>query len=317
MTRVASPPGSAEPLVAITRSARCRGGGSPARRARAAAGASPARRRAPSRRARRSPAASPPRRSGGAGRASTTARSPSTRCANPQEWNSGAAMSVRPRARSGITASSAAAGSIVAGWWRRAPRGVPVVPLVRMTIRPESAGGSRSAGSPSREPVDARHAAPRALRPLGPRDVALAAARPPRRAAGELLVVDDRARHLPRADRRDLGRGERRVEKEDVGAELRARDGRLDEAAVVATQDRHDVAGLEAVGSPARSRARWSGGAGRRTSAIRARRRARAPRGSGWPTRRSPRPVSGPSGAAPSARARRRPGARAGRPRPA
>jgi hypothetical protein len=37
--------------------------------------------------------------------------SPRLKCARPQEWNMGAAMSVRSRARSGIMSRSAAAGS--------------------------------------------------------------------------------------------------------------------------------------------------------------------------------------------------------------
>ena len=57
-------------------------------------------------------------------------------------------MSVRSRARSGIFDSSDAAGSSVLGSLRLAPFGVPVVPLVRMTMRPFVAGGRRSARSP-------------------------------------------------------------------------------------------------------------------------------------------------------------------------
>jgi len=53
------------------------------------------------------------------------------------------------RERSGIFDSSAAAGSSVSGWLRVAPFGVPVVPEVRMTTRPGSAGGTTSAGSPA------------------------------------------------------------------------------------------------------------------------------------------------------------------------
>ena len=74
---------------------------------------------------------------------------------------------------------------------------------------------------------------------------------------GELLVVDDRARLLALADRRDLRPRERRVEKQRARAELRARDGRLDEAAVVAAQDRDAVARDEAGVAPgARERVR-------------------------------------------------------------
>ena len=58
-------------------------------------------------------------------------------------------MSVRSRARSGIDASSAAAGSSDAGWLAVAPFGAPVVPLVRITTRPPTRGAASSAGSPA------------------------------------------------------------------------------------------------------------------------------------------------------------------------
>src|SRR3712207_8472382 len=47
----------------------------------------------------------------------------------------------RSRARSGILENSTAAGSSDSGCLREAPLGVPVVPDVRMTTRPFSAGG--------------------------------------------------------------------------------------------------------------------------------------------------------------------------------
>jgi hypothetical protein len=74
---------------------------------------------------------------------------PSVKCAKPQEWNIGAAMCVLSRARSGILARSAAAGSSDSGCLREAPFGVPVVPEVRMMTRPFSAGGRSSDVSPS------------------------------------------------------------------------------------------------------------------------------------------------------------------------
>ena len=61
---------------------------------------------------------------------------PSAHCAKPHAWNSGAAIIVFSRARSGITDSSEAIGSIVLGIERDAPFGVPVVPDVRMIARP-------------------------------------------------------------------------------------------------------------------------------------------------------------------------------------
>ena len=73
---------------------------------------------------------------------------PSVKCANPHEWNSGAAIIVVSRACSGIFDSSEAAGSSESGWLRDAPFGVPVVPDVRITTRPGSAGGTTSASSP-------------------------------------------------------------------------------------------------------------------------------------------------------------------------
>ena len=56
--------------------------------------------------------------------------------AKPQEWNRGAAIIVVSRARSGIFENSAATGSIESGCRRAAPFGVPVVPEVRITVRP-------------------------------------------------------------------------------------------------------------------------------------------------------------------------------------
>ncbi len=60
----------------------------------------------------------------------------------------GAAITVVSRARSGIFESIAASGSIESGCLRLAPLGVPVVPEVRITTRPCSAGGSNGEGSP-------------------------------------------------------------------------------------------------------------------------------------------------------------------------
>ena len=73
---------------------------------------------------------------------------PRLQCAKPQEWNSGAAITVVSRARSGIRSSSAAIGSIDFGWERLAPFGVPVVPEVRIVALPGSLGGLRLEVSP-------------------------------------------------------------------------------------------------------------------------------------------------------------------------
>ncbi len=75
---------------------------------------------------------------------------PSVKCAKPQEWNIGAAIIVVSRARNGIFENRAAAGSRLSGWLRLAPFGVPVVPLVRMTTRPLSTGGTGRTGRPPR-----------------------------------------------------------------------------------------------------------------------------------------------------------------------
>ncbi len=64
--------------------------------------------------------------------------------AKPHEWNSGAPMIQFSRARSGMRLKSAAAGLSPPGCLRAAPFGVPVVPEVRMIVRPGSSGGETS-----------------------------------------------------------------------------------------------------------------------------------------------------------------------------
>ncbi len=148
MTRVASSPGSAEPLAAMTRSeprSWCAIDFAPSSSIRWSMTGTTTSAVAPcSSIACRVSCASKRRR--------RTSVEPSaiasTRCAKPQEWNIGAAIIVRSRARSGIDASSAAAGSSDAGCGRLAPFGAPVVPLVRMTTRPRDSGTATSAGSP-------------------------------------------------------------------------------------------------------------------------------------------------------------------------
>ncbi len=61
--------------------------------------------------------------------------------AKPQAWKSGAAIIVVPSAWSGIRDSSPAAGASDPGLERFAPFGGPVVPEVRITVRPGSDGG--------------------------------------------------------------------------------------------------------------------------------------------------------------------------------
>ena len=71
---------------------------------------------------------------------------PSVKCAKPHEWKSGAAMWEIWRVLSGIRESSDTAGSSDCGFPREAPFGVPVVPLVRITMRPSRVGRHDVAG---------------------------------------------------------------------------------------------------------------------------------------------------------------------------
>ena len=87
----------------------------------------------------------------------------SVKCAKPQEWNIGAAIIVRSRARSGIRSSSAATGSSDCGCLRLAPFGVPVVPEVRISALPCSGGGDRSDVSPRAISSSSVRSPPRSL----------------------------------------------------------------------------------------------------------------------------------------------------------
>ena len=62
--------------------------------------------------------------------------SPMPRCASPQAWNSGAAMTTVSRARIGTVDSNGVSPSAPPLPVRAAPLGRPVVPDVRITIRP-------------------------------------------------------------------------------------------------------------------------------------------------------------------------------------
>ena len=66
----------------------------------------------------------------------------------PQVWKMGALNSVRLPARSGMRSMMQTRAAGPRGSGRAAPRGVPVVPDVSMTVRPRGRGGCR--GSPSR-----------------------------------------------------------------------------------------------------------------------------------------------------------------------
>ena len=131
---------------------------------------------------------------------------------------------------------------------------------------------------------------------VAPGDEARAALRGVGDQARELLVVDQRDRLLARDHVGDLRSGERGVQVQRVGAELGAGDRRLDEVAVVAAQDRHAVALVdarvregvgEAVGAPVELRE------GQRAELVDQR---GLRRGSGSPRRCSRPRASGPSG---------------------
>ena len=156
-------------------------------------------------------AASPRGRSAAAARASRPAAAPSVKCAKPQEWNIGAAIIVVSRARSGIFENSAAAGSSESGCLRAAPFGVPVVPEVRITTRPGSAGGCRSDVVAARDQLLEQRVAPPASAPSARsrRRSACARGAPSLDELGELLVVDHRAPG-PRARARRRSAGRRR-----------------------------------------------------------------------------------------------------------
>ena len=131
----------------------------------------------------------------------------------PHEWNMGAAIIVGSSALSGIFENSEAIGSIESGCLRCAPFGVPVVPEVRMTMRPFSSGGSRPDGSPEATRSSSTRV-PRGLLGVVPADIA---AQPLRGVVAERLelgVVQDRLGLLAAHDVGDLGRREHRVEVE-------------------------------------------------------------------------------------------------------
>ncbi len=168
---------------------------------------------------------------------------PSVKWAKPQEWNIGAAIIVVSRARSGIFENSAATGSSESGCLRGgALRGCRSCPEVRITTRPLARRGGVEFGAvaacdqllSSGSSVAAGGSPAQATKRLRP-------AAPARDEPGELLVVDDGDGVLAREHVGDLRAGEGRVQVQRAGAELRAGDGRFDEAAVVAAHDRDAV----------------------------------------------------------------------------
>ena len=148
----------------------CRSGRSPRRRGRGSAAASPARRRARRPGARRSRRASPRGRTAVCTTAVDDIASPTPRCASPQAWNSGAAITTVSRARIGTTSSSGVSESTPLALPRVAPFGRPVVPDVRITWRPtwRVGGSGTSEGSPPERRAARRRRSPRS-RPTWPR----------------------------------------------------------------------------------------------------------------------------------------------------
>ena len=172
----------------------------------------------------------------------------SVKCAKPQEWNSGAAIIVRSPALSGICSSSAATGSSDCGWRRLAPFGLPVVPEVRISALPCSAGGSRSDGVAAGDQVVDRAVGPvasgscQAMKRLRP---AVAPSISSANSSSKITATGS-------SRSRDVGQlraGEGGIEEQRVRPELVDRDVGLDPAAVVAAHDRHAVARADALGA--------------------------------------------------------------------
>ena len=221
-----------------------------------------------------------------------------TKWKKPQEWNSGAAIIIVGPERKGILSITAARTSRPSGLVRWAPLGVPVVPEVRITKRGLSGGGVRSPVSPSAiRPSSVDLALRRGA--VVPGDDPLHAGLDAAQQVAELLVVDQRLRPLALHHLGQLRAGEHRVEVERRGAELGRRQGRLEEAAVVAGHDPDPVAGADPRARGRSGRGRWSGGAGAPRRARRVRRGSRSRAGARSPRwrRRSParRPSAGRS----------------------
>ena len=133
---------------------------------------------------------------------------------------------------------------------RLAPLGVPVVPLVRMMIDECFVAFGRRLAAAARDEVGQRlvgtarrlvlvgvggQRAQLALRRLGLRD-----------GGGVLVVVDDDLGALALGDLLDLRPGELAVEQDDAGADAGRAVESDQEPPVVARQDRHPVAALDA-----------------------------------------------------------------------
>ena len=171
----------------------------------------------------------------------------SAKCAQPQVWNSGAAMWRAPAATcSGSRDSSAVAASMPASL-RGAPFGVPVVPEVRMMTRLCFSGAGWSPGEPCGDQRLERDPGRRVGRP---RRSTQPSTRSRVSASSSSSVNSSSCTTtwglLALEDVDELRAGEGGVEVEDVGAELGGGDARVDEAAVVAAHDRDAVARADA-----------------------------------------------------------------------
>ncbi len=167
---------------------------------------------------------------------------PTIACMNPSAWYIGTHSSVTSRERNGTLLSRPPISDSECGSARGAPLGVPVVPLVKIVIRGHESGlggGGRIAG------VDQRveRVVPGLVRP--------GAVAPPLRIVDALerlrvlLVVDEQIGPLARRHLPDLGPGKRGVEQDDARATLGRGEHRLEEAAVIAREDRDPLPGLE------------------------------------------------------------------------
>ena len=126
----------------------------------------------------------------------------------------------------------------MSGWARWAPFGGPVVPEVRITKWLDSSGGSRSESSWDR--ISSSSVGSPASSPSVHATTPQVAARL-RQQLRELAIVDQCDGLLALHDLCELRPRERRVHVQAVGAELRARERRLDEPTVVPAHDRHAV----------------------------------------------------------------------------
>ena len=140
--------------------------------------------------------------------------------------------------------SSAASAISPSGLVRWAPFGVPVVPEVRITKRGLSGGGWWSESSPAAISCSSV-VGPAGGAPSCQATIRCTPSLDPGQQVLELLVVDQRLRPLALHHLDQLRAGEHRVQVERPGAELGRRQGRLEEAAVVAAHDPDPVAGAD------------------------------------------------------------------------